>query len=293
MMSGPCPVEAASRLKRAWGAADAAFHSAVILGSGLHHMASDALAAGAHAVPYSAIPGMPRTRVTGHAGQFVSGGRQLNGVILQQGRPHYYEGWSVDEMTFSVRVLAALGVRRLIVTNAAGGIRDDLQPGHLMIITDHLSFVDINQGLLAARLQQDAPGNPSFSGVSLRATTVRDGIDVWSHRMRHLAKITDTPLQLHEGCYAMMPGPNYETPAEIRMLRYLGADAVGMSTVPEALVARRLGMEVLGISCITNVAAGLSDSPLDHHEVGHTAAAIQEEFADWLQRVIGATTDTA
>lgn len=280
-MSGPCPREAARHLSTAWGPNVPSPHSAVILGSGLHQIATDALAAGAQAVPCVEIPGMPVTRVAGHAGQFVCGGSRLPGVVLQQGRSHYYEGWSINEITFSVRVLAALGVKQLIVTNAAGGIADGMQPGDLMVITDHLCFVDLNQHPTADSGDSAPPGLPML----------RQGRRVWSRRMQNAACGTPTSLRVHQGSYAMMPGPNYETPAEVRMLKHLGADAVGMSTVPEAVTGSRLGMDVLGISCITNAAAGLSAGPLNHDEVGDTAASVESEFVDWLQRVLLAVAD--
>ena len=268
---------AAESLRCAWTEAgvDTSPQIAVILGSGLRRAADDALLRGAAAVPYASVPGMPVARVEGHHRQFVAGGTQLPGSILLQGRSHIYEGWTPTEATFSIHVLAELGIRTLIITNAAGGISSHMRPGDLMMITDHLSFVDVSV------LQQ----TESFSDVFSR------GKSVWSQRLLGIAENQETPLRVHSGCYAMMSGPNYETPAEIRMLRTLGADAVGMSTVPEAIVGSQLGMEVLGISCITNAAAGLSDVPLSHQDVRDTAARIEEDFVDWLHELLAAVGD--
>lgn len=276
----PYPViQAANTLRRAWTAAgvQTAPHTAVILGSGLSRIADDALLSGAVAVPYASIPGMPVTRVKGHHGRFVAGGGQLIGAVLLQGRSHIYEGWSAIEATYSVRLLAELGVRTLIITNAAGGISPIMRPGDLMTITDHLSFVDISV------LQQK---NSAFAWFNREPR-------VWSQRLLSTAERLTTPLRVHSGCYAMMAGPNYETPAEIRMLRTCGADAVGMSTVPEGIVGRQLGMDVLGISCITNAAAGLSDGPLSHQEVRETAFRVEKEFVDWLHKLLAAVVDSA
>lgn len=263
---------AAESLRRVWAAAgfDGPLSTAVMLGSGLRRAADDALACGAIAVPYADVPAMPTPRVEGHEGQFVVGGTQLDRCVLLQGRAHLYEGWSLPDVTFCVTLLAKLGIRTLIVTNAAGGIRDGMQPGDLMVITDHLSLVDMSP----------------LSTAAEHAGSVRSGKTVWSPRLLENAQRVDSTLQIHTGCYAMMSGPNYETPAEIRMLKFLGADAVGMSTIPEATTASRLGLEVLGVSCITNAAAGLSKTPLSHREVGETAARVESEFVDWLHRLL-------
>ncbi len=264
--------------------------TAVILGSGLQQTATEALQEGASALSFTHVPGMPITRVSGHTGQFVTGGSRNRQLILQQGRSHYYEGWDVDAITFSVRVLAELGVKTLIVTNAAGGIAPEMMPGDLMVIRDHLCFVDLNEPQAEFGERQSVPGGADTGFCSRAALTgaCRTGRSVWSQRMMAIAADISTSLSVHRGCYAMMPGPNYETPAEVRMLRSLGVDAVGMSTVPEAMVASRLGMEVLGVSCITNSAAGLSAGPLTHQEVGETAARVESDFVGWLQQVVQA-----
>ncbi len=267
-----CVLKAADAFRRTWLTAgvDEPLHTAVILGSGLQGAADKALRHGAISVEFAKVPGMPVPQVEGHEGQLATGGELLNHCVLMQGRPHFFEGFSLAEVTFPVRLLAELGIRTLIVTNAAGGIRSSLQPGDLMIINDHLSLVDISP------LRKPT----EFGHIVCRRETC------WSRRLLDIAQKIETTLRIHTGCYAMMPGPNYETPAEIRMLAALGADAVGMSSVPEAIVASQLGIEVMGVSCITNPAAGLSDHPIDHREIGDTAAGLESEFTHWLERLI-------
>ncbi len=264
--------QAARILRHAWHEAGLRPnpHVAVILGSGLRGAADDAVASGATAIPYAHVPGMPVTRVAGHTGRFVTGGTELPHTVLLQGRSHLYEGWTVSQATFAVRVLALLGVKKLIVTNAAGGIRPGMSPGDLMLIDDHFSLADLSDLATSE--------DPS--------TIYRRPAAVWNDRLIATASDIPTSLTVHCGCYAMMPGPNYETPAEVRMLSVMGIDAVGMSTVPEAIVASRLGISVLGISCITNAASGLTSAPLKHDEVGETAASIETEFVSWLMRLL-------
>lgn len=264
--------KAADTLREIWQHTDVTPEPrvAVILGSGLCRAGKEAVTAGAIATPYTDVPGMPGTGVVGHAGRFVADGSGSPNTVLLQGRSHLYEGWTVDEATFPVRVLAALGVETLVVTNAAGGIRRGMQPGDLMLIEDHLSFADLSN--LA---------EPASTPVYHRPTPA-----VWDAHLLEVANGVPGPLTIHRGCYAMMPGPNYETPAEVRMLRTMGADAVGMSTVPEAIVARRLGMSVLGISCVTNAAAGLTAAQLTHEDVTQTAASIESEFVNWLWQLL-------
>ncbi|MCH2210677.1 MAG: purine-nucleoside phosphorylase [Fuerstiella sp.] len=243
---------------------------AVILGSGLGGVADRALRSGATAVAYEDVPGMPVSAVAGHAGRIVAGGRSFRRCVFLQGRSHFYEGWSLFDVTFSVSLLAELGVRTLILTNAAGAISPFLRPGDLMTIVDHLSLIDMSP----LKIQATCPG------------VFQAGEPVWSHRLRKIAHQIETELPIHTGCYAMMPGPNYETPAEVRMLTMLGADAVGMSTVPEAIMARQLGMEILGISCITNPAAGRAGVPLDHQDISLIAARVENRLIDWLKRLL-------
>jgi len=237
----------------------------IILGSGLGAAGQFAMQQGAIAIDYADIPDMPQPAVAGHAGRLISGKGTLAGTLLLQGRVHYYEGHSADGITFATRLLAELGVRTLIVSNAAGGITSGYSPGDLMLINGHWTWLDVQQSTL---------GSIGLRGVPQGR--------LWSEDLRRLAASIPTSLTNHEGVYAMNSGPNYEPPAEVRMLKRLGVDAVGMSTVPEALAAAARGLRVLGVSCITNVASGLSDQPLNHAEVGQTAAVIEAAFTAWL-----------
>ncbi|RME48850.1 MAG: purine-nucleoside phosphorylase [Deltaproteobacteria bacterium] len=210
-------------------------------------------------IPYGAIEEFPSPSVAGHAGRLRIGRIGETPVVVMAGRIHYYEGYPLAEVTYPVRVLAALGIRALLLTNAAGGIRAGFTPGDLMVLTDHLNLIGANplRGPVVEGLER-------FIDMSA----------VYSPRMRQgLAEAgLDARISLQQGVYAALPGPSYETPAEIRMLRLLGADAVGMSTVPEAIVARQCGIEIAGLSCITNLAAGVSATPLSHEEVIETTA---------------------
>ncbi len=239
------------------------FRTAVVLGSGLGAAGQLAIDAGGICVDYHEIPGMPQPAVAGHAGRLIIGRGIFEGVLLLQGRVHYYEGHSLAKIIFSIEMLHELGLKQLIVTNAAGGITTGFHPGDLMLISGHWSFVCTCE-------------NSAIAG----RTSAADAL--WNTRLLEAASCIETPLTVHQGVYAMMSGPNYETPAEVRMLRTLGVDAVGMSTIPEALAAARRGMLVLGISCITNIASGLSDKPLDHAEVSEAASGIESEFTRWL-----------
>lgn len=265
--SNAAPAKAADYIRTAAGAHQPEkFSTGVILGSGLGSPADIAVERGGRTVRYEDIPGMPCSAVTGHAGRVVLGAGDLSGVVFLQGRVHYYEGHSLERMLFGLHTLVHLGIRTLIVTNAAGGIRSGYQPGDLMLIDGHWSMI---------RVQQAAAD---------RIPGVRDCL--WNSSLCDTAAMADTTLNIHRGVYAMMSGPCYETPAEIRMLKTLGVDAVGMSTIPEALAAARCGVRVLGISCITNLASGISDQPLDHSEVSDTAAGIDSEFTSWLFDVL-------
>ncbi len=258
----------------------------LILGSGLGSAADRLLAAGGRSLAYTAIPGMPLPHVVGHTGRLVLGWIDDIPVAMLQGRVHCYEGHLLAAVEFGTRLLHAMGAHTLIVTNAAGGIRAGFQPGDLMLIKSHL------RPLAAACITRSAGGNhPVCSDGSGLADGRCSGVPglhdlLWNESLRQQVRRINSPLRIHEGVYAMMTGPNYETPAEIRAMQRLGADAVGMSTVPEALVAAVLGMGVLGVSCITNSAAGLSTATLSHAEVTATAAAIESPFADWLWDVI-------
>ncbi len=227
----------------------------LILGSGLNSLAARVLEP--DIVPYSEIPHFPRTSVPGHSGRLLLG--QLSGVVvcLMQGRAHYYEGYSTAEVSLPVRVMQILGVRILVVTNAAGGIRHGLHTGDLMAITDHINLLG-----LAGHHPLRGPNDDSLGHRFPSMTRAYDPDLLALVR----AEAQDHGISLHEGIYAMVAGPSYETPAEVRFLRAIGADAVGMSTVPEVIVARHGGMRVLGISLISNVAI---DSPESAQEASH------------------------
>ncbi len=242
----------------------------LILGSGLGAYANtleDAVM-----VPYGDIPNFPVSTVAGHAGQLIVGNKGNVCCAAMQGRVHYYEGHNAATLVFPARTLITLGVETLIVTNAAGGIGHD--PGTLMLISDHINFIPDNP----LRGVNDERIGPRFPDMS----------DAYSRELRDLARKAGKAIgiDLAEGVYAGLPGPSYETPAEIRMLRTMGASAAGMSTVPEAIAANHMGAKVLGISCITNKAAGLSDQPLSHSEVTETAKRVHSTFIGLLDSTI-------
>jgi len=245
---------------------------ALVLGSGLGAYA-DRLD-GAHPIPYSTIPHMPTSSVSGHAGNLVVGTKKGRRVAAMQGRAHLYEGWSPHEVVFGVRLMALLGARMLIITNAAGGIAPTFSPGDLMAIADQLNLTGTSS-LLGSH---DERLGERF--VDMTAAYDRDLIETANEAAERLG------FELGQGVYAGLLGPAYETPAEVRMLRTLGADAVGMSTVLEVLAARQLGMRVLGISCISNLAAGISEGPLSHDEVKDTAARVQTRFGALLTGIL-------
>ncbi|MED3842462.1 purine-nucleoside phosphorylase [Geobacillus stearothermophilus] len=244
----------------------------LILGSGLGVLADEIEEA--VRIPYEDIPGFPVSTVEGHAGRLIYGRLEGATVVAMQGRFHYYEGYSLQEVTFPIRVMKALGVRELIVTNAAGGINERFQPGDFMIISDHINLLGTNPLI--------GPNDPELG------PRFPDMTEAYSRRLRELAKETAARLgvRVHEGVYVANTGPSYETPAEIRMIRTLGGDAVGMSTVPEVIVARHGGIEVLGISCISNMAAGMSDAPLHHDEVVETAERVKTDFLRLVKAIV-------
>jgi purine-nucleoside phosphorylase len=246
---------------------------ALVLGSGLGSFADDFEEA--VAIPYEEIPGFVRSTAQGHAGQLVVGKIENVPVLAMQGRVHYYEGYSLEEVTFPVRTFGLLGVKTLVLTNAAGGINVQLTQGALMVISDHVNLMGVNP----LRGPNDERFGPRFPDMSA----------VYSHELQELVvdEARAIGVEVRRGIYGGLSGPSYETPAEIHLLRALGADAVGMSTVPEAIVARHMGLEVLGISCITNMAAGISDEPINHEEVMATGDRVRETFAELLRRVIG------
>ena len=241
----------------------------VVLGSGLGAFA-DQLGPGMR-IPYAEIPAMPRSSVVGHAGNFCFGSLAGVPVACLQGRAHVYEGHSLARSVFGVRVLAELGCRAVLLTNAAGGIHASFAPGDLMLITDHLNLLGDNP-----LRGPNFGGGPRFPDLS---RAYDPGLQACAREAARASGIT-----LREGVYAAMLGPSYETPAEIRMLRTLGADAVGMSTVPEVIALRQMGVRVGAMSCITNLAAGISAQLLDHREVEATAQSAQASFTSVLTR---------
>jgi len=245
---------------------------AIVLGSGLGAFASDL--AQATAIPYNEIPGFARATVEGHAGRLVIGKVGDSIIAAQQGRFHFYEGYSLEDVTFPIRVLKLLGVHTLILTNASGGLNTEFAPGSLMVITDHINLMGVNP-LIGANDERFGPRFPDLTNVYSPELQ-----DIVLHSAREMG------LEMRRGVYAALTGPSYETPAEIHMVRALGADAVGMSTVPEAIVARHMDMKVVGISCITNLAAGVTDRPVDHTQVIATSEGVRDSFAELLRRVI-------
>ncbi|HTR56244.1 MAG TPA: purine-nucleoside phosphorylase [Kofleriaceae bacterium] len=244
----------------------------LVLGSGLGAYA-DGFAHAAR-VEYADLPHFPRSSVPGHHGRLVVGERAGVRCIAMQGRVHLYEGHSAATVAFPARVLIALGAKVLLVTNAAGGLQPGWPPGTLMLIRDHIDMLRDH----ALRGENDERLGPRFPDMT----------HAYAPELRALAKqaAAATGIRLEEGVYVAMPGPTYETPAEVRMLRTLGADATGMSTVPEVVVARHMGARVLGISCITNHAAGTSDAPLTHDEVTETAARVRTTFEALLDAIL-------
>ncbi|MCB9832403.1 MAG: purine-nucleoside phosphorylase [Planctomycetes bacterium] len=244
----------------------------IVLGSGLAPLAAEVVEA--RRIPTSSLPGYPPSTVLGHEGVFLAGKIAERELLMLSGRIHAYEGYGLDEVVMPVRLMALAGVRTLILTNAAGGLAPEFQPGDLMLIEDHLNL----QGNSPLRGPNVADWGPRFPDMT----------EVYSRRLRELAlaRAGAQGLDLRRGVYASCPGPQYETPAEIRMLRALGADAVGMSTVPEAIVARHMGLEVLAFSVISNLAAGISPTPLDHEEVVAAGLAVGPRLAALVRAIV-------
>jgi purine-nucleoside phosphorylase len=239
----------------------------IILGSGLGSFA-DTLE-NRKETPYSDIPGWPKSTAGGHAGKLVTG--QLGGidVIVAAGRAHLYEGYTAQQVAYPIRELASRGVTKLVITNAAGGVNLSYKPGDLVLISDHINLMGVNP-LTGPNEEHFGPRFPDMS-------------DAYSHEYREIAKQAGV---LKEGVYAALPGPSYETPAEIRYLRTIGADLVGMSTVPEVIAANHMGIKVLGISCVTNMAAGILPRKLTHQEVIETGDRVKDTLAALLRAVI-------
>jgi purine-nucleoside phosphorylase len=261
----------------------------IVLGSGLG-AAADAVS---HPVtiPYSEIPHFPQSTVEGHSGRMIAGLLGGAQVVILQGRVHYYEGYSPREVTFPMRVLGALGIRAVVLTNAAGGIAEGLHVGQLVLLADHINMMGWNP--------LTGPNEPRFAARPGAGLRFFDMTEAYSKPLRELAQEAareegftgnagtdgESGSALAEGVYLAAPGPSFETPAEIRAFRTLGATLVGMSTVPETIVARHMGIEVLGISCVTNLAAGLGSTPLSHVEVHETGRMVEARLAGLLQRL--------
>jgi len=244
----------------------------LILGSGLGILADEI--EDASYISYGNIPNFPVSTVEGHAGRFVIGNLQGKKVIAMQGRFHYYEGYQMQEVTFPVRVMKKLGVKTLIVTNAAGGVNESFKPGDLMIINDHINFAFDNP-LIGKNYDDLGPRFPDTSRAYDR-DLIKKAIEA----------AEENNIEVKQGVYTFLTGPSYETPAEIRMVRFLGGDAVGMSTVPEVTVAAHSNIKAIGISCITNMAAGILDQPLSHEEVVETAAMVRETFITLVKKIV-------
>jgi purine-nucleoside phosphorylase len=245
----------------------------IVLGSGLGDFAGSL--GGAVSMPYGELPHWPASRVIGHEGRLVVGTVRGRAVAALAGRCHAYEGHDLRTVTFAVRALGLLGIKTLILTNAAGGVNTAFSQGALMVIDDHINLVG---------------GNPLVGDNDDRfGVRFPDMSEAYSSRLRTIADRAAERMQLivPHGVYVALLGPSYETPAEIRYLRTIGADAVGMSTVPEAIVARHMGVDVLGISCITNMAAGVLPQPLNHDEVMETAKRVRGQFIGLLEGIIG------
>lgn len=245
---------------------------AVILGSGLGKLADEI--ENKMVIKYSEVPHFPESTVVGHAGEFIFGYIGDKYVMAMNGRFHYYEGHDLKDVTLPIRVMRALGIEKIIVTNAAGGMNPEFEAGDLMIITDHINMIGANP-LIGKNYEELGPRFPDMSEAYNRG----------------LIKLAEECAQrinvkVQKGVYVAVSGPNYETPAELRMLRYMGADAVGMSTVPEVIVANHGGMKVLGISCITDMAIPDNLEPLDHERVVATAAKATEKFVKLVKEII-------
>ncbi len=253
-------------------------HVGIVLGSGL-----GAVADAVHdpiVVPYETIPHFPRSTVEGHSGRIVAGVLGGAQVIVMQGRVHFYEGYSLKQITFPMRVMGMLGVKAVVLTNAAGGIAEGYKVGQLVLISDHINMMGWNPLV--------GPNEPRF-GLSKVDAGLRffDMTEAYSKRLRTVAvrAAEQEGITLEEGVYLAVSGPSFETPAEIRAFRTLGATLVGMSTVPETIVARHMGMEVLGLSCVTNLAAGISPTQLSHSEVFEAGRQVERRLSVLMERL--------
>jgi purine-nucleoside phosphorylase len=245
---------------------------AVVLGSGLGAFADALLAAAV--IPYDEIPGWPQSTAVGHAGKLVVGLLDGLPVAALSGRVHLYEGYTAQQVVYGVRTLGSMGIKSLVLTNAAGGVNPSYRPGRMVLIADHINLTGQNP-LTGPNEESLGPRFPDMS-------------EAYSKRYREIAREAgkEMGLDLTEGVYAALSGPSYETPAEIRYLRTIGADLVGMSTAPETIAANHMGLKVLGISCVTNFAAGVTDQKLDHKEVLEVGERVKDSMIGLLRRVL-------
>lgn len=243
----------------------------LILGSGLGKLADEI--EGQRVFRYQDIPDFPVSTVPGHAGRLIAGRLEGKTVIAMQGRFHFYEGYTMEQIILPVLVMKLLGIEILIVTNAAGGVNKDFNPGEFMLISDHINMMGTNP-LIGQNFEEFGPRFPDMS-------------EAYNKGLLKLAKETAKQLGItvREGVYAAVTGPSFETPAEIRFFASNGIDAVGMSTVPEVIAARHMGVNVLGVSCITNMAAGILDQPLSHEEVIETTERVRENFVSLIKGI--------
>ena len=248
---------------------------AIVLGSGFHHVLAELRVQ--KKVPYTKIRGFPEPTVAGHAGELFFGKLGGTPVLVLSGRAHFYEGHPMERVTFAIRVLAAFGIRELLLTNAAGGLNQQFHAGDFMVLTDHINFMGAN------------PLRPLRGGRQEKLPRFVDLTETYDKNLRELlfraGKMSG--LKLQRGVYLAVSGPSYETPAEIRAFARLGADAVGMSTVPEAMVARQCGLRVAAVSCITNLAAGISRQNISHTEVLETAERVKQSGAALIKHFAG------
>ncbi len=281
-MSYEKALEAAQFIRKQY---DREIKTALVLGSGLGAFADNL--ENSVKIRYEEIPHFQRSTVEGHAGQLVLGEIENIPVAVQQGRFHFYEGYEMSQVIFPVRTFGVLGVKNLILTNAAGSVQASFKPGNLMLIRDHINLMGVNplRGANDERFGARFPDMTEVYDKNFQEIAYAEAGKIAEERFNNKLEEENKSF-MWRGVYCGLSGPTYETPSEITMLRLLGADAVGMSTVPEAIAARHQGMKVLGISCITNLAAGMSDEPINHEEVMETGAKVAEIFKELLRRII-------
>jgi purine-nucleoside phosphorylase len=275
-------VEAADFIRSRY---DTSIKTAIVLGSGLGAFADELT--NSVKIPYEDIPHFAKSTVEGHAGQLVLGEVDGTPIAVQQGRFHFYEGYEMPQVIFPMRAFGRLGVENVILTNAAGSLNTEMAPGSLMLITDHINMMGINplRGINDLRFGPRFPDMTEVYDRDFQQITSDAADEIAQQRLAEGSDKNHSDF-LHRGVYCALSGPTYETPSEIHMYRLLGADAVGMSTVPEAIAARHQGMRVLGISCITNFAAGMTTGVINHEEVMETGARVATIFKELLRRII-------